>query len=113
MYKKNINKEELSALDKVYFKGKIHIIDTKEKSNLAISVLEKEKIIGFDTESKPSFVKGVPNNQISLLQLSTKKECFLFRLNKIGLPKNLIHLLVNIKIKKIGLSLKDDFLSLK
>ena len=82
MYKNKITKEELTLLPKEFFEGNIDIITTKEELCAAINILKKEKIIGFDTETKPCFTKGVASNQVALLQLSTKNQCFLFRLNK-------------------------------
>ena len=43
------------------------------------------------------------------MQISTDEACFLFRLNRIGIPQSLKDFLVNDNILKIGLSLRDDF----
>ncbi|MDL2215019.1 3'-5' exonuclease domain-containing protein 2, partial [Dysgonomonas sp. OttesenSCG-928-M03] len=74
--------------------------------------LEKFDTIGFDTETRPSFTKG-QTRKIALMQLSTEDTCFLFRLNLIDIPESLIHILVNPKVRKIGLSLKDDFSAIR
>lgn len=66
------------------------------------------RLIGFDTETRPSFKKGT-RYKISLMQISTDEACFLFRLNRIGIPQPLEDFMVNDKILKIGLSLRDDF----
>ena len=68
--------------------------------------------MGFDTETKPAFKKGVIN-QVSLLQLSSLHEAFLIRINKIGLPKEIIDILSNKEVKKIGLAIKDDIKALR
>lgn len=65
-------------------------------------------MIGFDTETRPSFKKG-QRYKVSLIQLSTDDTCFLFRLNYMGFPGSLEHLLGNANILKVGLSLQDDF----
>ena len=80
-----ITKQELSALPMVSYSGTIFLIDSEEKAIEAAEILAKEKIIGFDTETKPSFKRGHSNN-VALLQLSTHTSTFLFRLNRIGLP---------------------------
>jgi ribonuclease D len=65
-------------------------------------------LIGFDTETRPSFRKGEVR-PMALMQLSTFDECFLFRINKIGFIDILMNFLENTKIVKVGLSIKDDF----
>jgi ribonuclease D len=110
MFKNTITKEELALLPKENFTGNITIIDSLQGLDSAIELLEQEEVIGFDTETKPCFTKGNGGNMVALMQLSTQTECFLFRLNKIGtLPNPLARLMANPNIKKIGISLKDDF----
>lgn len=68
-------------------------------------------MVGIDTETRPSFVKG-QTHKVALLQVSTREICFLFRLNMIGMPDSLVNFLENPAIIKVGLSLKDDFMAL-
>lgn len=103
-----ISKEELGALPVAVFDGTIRVIDTEPQASEAVEILRREKMIGFDTETKPSFKRGQSNN-VALLQLSTHKECFLFRLNRIGLPEPLKDLIEDPGIVKVGLSVHDDF----
>lgn len=103
-----ISKEELAVLPQEVFPGRIIVIQSESEAEKAVTYLEQFKEIGFDTETRPAFRKGV-SNQIALMQLSTEDTCFLFRLNHIGLPNCLANILINPGIKKIGLSLKDDF----
>jgi len=103
-----ISKEEISEMPIAQFNGKIVLIDTPEDAEKAVSQLCNSNVIGFDTETRPSFKKGNPH-KIALMQLATDNTCFLFRLNIIGIPDSLMNLLTNDNIKKIGLSLKDDF----
>lgn len=107
-----ISKEELTRLPIEVFEGKIVLVDKPEQVKEACEVLAKADVIGFDTETKPSFKKGV-SHKVSLLQLSTDDICFLFRLNKIGMPSLVMDILNNPAIKTIGLSLKDDFAALR
>lgn len=104
----SINKEQLSALDRVFFNGKIHVIDTLPKLDKALDELKAASTLGFDTETRPSFRKGVSHN-VALMQISTLNDCYLFRINKIGMPDSLRSFLEDAKITKVGLSLKDDF----
>lgn len=108
IYMASITKQELSQLPCEEFKGAVKVIDSIDDISSAIKTLSESDIIGFDTETRPSFKRGQLHN-VSLLQLSTRKECFLFRLNKIGFPDQLKSILENPDILKIGLSIHDDF----
>lgn len=107
IFKQRIEKSEVAQMQSVLFDGRIITIDTIPDAEKAVKALSKEKLMGIDTETRPSFRKGV-FHQVSLLQISTQETCFLFRLNRIGLPKTILALLENEEIMKIGLSLKDD-----
>ena len=107
-----ISKQQIAELDKVVFKGDIFVVDHLAQVKEAIDHLSSNLVVGFDTETKPAFKRGQINN-VALLQLATEEECFLFRLNKIGYPKELENLMCDINVKKIGLSLRDDFAALR
>ncbi|WP_293710476.1 3'-5' exonuclease [uncultured Parabacteroides sp.] len=107
-YTHTITKEEISLLEIEEFSGRIIVIDTEKDTDKAVSYLSGFGAVGFDTETRPSFKKGT-RYKISLMQISTDEACFLFRLNRIGIPQSLEDFLVNDKILKIGLSLRDDF----
>jgi ribonuclease D len=106
-YKPTITKEEVAELPTVAFSGEIVVVDTAEGLAEACNYLLGQSVLGFDTESRPSFHKGVVN-RIALLQLSTSERCFLFRLNKINLDKAILKILENKNIMKIGLSVAGD-----
>ncbi|MCR4769684.1 MAG: 3'-5' exonuclease domain-containing protein 2 [Bacteroidaceae bacterium] len=102
------DKNKIKELPRTLFDGRIFTISTINEAQRAVEYLLKQPILGFDTETRPSFKRGVVN-KVALLQVSSKDTCFLFRLNRLGLPDCLIQLLEDQKITKIGLSLKDDF----
>ena len=77
----------------------------------AVDYLLSQKILGFDTETRPSFKKG-QRYEVSLLQVSTHDTCFLFRLNLTGITPAIIRLLEDKKVVKVGLSWHDDLLQL-
>lgn len=108
MFLPKISKEEVNSYEVIVFDGTITIVDEPEKVAPAIEFLKKQKIVGIDTETKPSFTRG-QFHKISLLQISTLEHCFLFRLNKIPFPVELGDFLADNSIRKIGLALKDDF----
>lgn len=104
----SITKEELASLPAASYEGTIIVIDSEEEAKKAAEVLKRENLLGFDTETKPSFKRG-QMNKVALLQLSTHTHCYLFRLNRIGLPETVKEILEDDKIIKIGLSIHDDF----
>lgn len=109
--KTSITKAELAELPAETFSGPITIVDREEKIEEAVKALAEADMIGFDTETKPSFRRG-ERHFVSLLQLSTVSHSYLFRLNKIGLPDKVASILEDEKILKIGLSIHDDFINL-
>ena len=109
--KNKITKTEIATLPKVLFPGRIFVIYTEADANKAISYLQTQRIVGVDTETRPSFKRGT-THKVALLQISTSDTCFLFRLNQIGMPLSLQEFLMSDTLK-IGLSLKDDFMMLR
>ncbi len=111
-FRATISKEEVNQLPSASFTGEIIVVDDMYKFNKAIKILKTQKLVGLDTETRPSFQKG-KTYDISLLQISTTKQCFLFRLNRIGFPSELSKYLSKSKVKKIGLALHDDLIGLQ
>lgn len=103
----NIADEYVRSLPVMTFPGIIRLIDHPAKFEEARKLLHNEKLLGFDTETKPSFKKGRVH-PVALLQLSTRDEAFLFRLNKVKLPEFIIDVLEDETITKVGVALKDD-----
>lgn len=104
----SIPKTALSEFETEAFPGQITVIDTVEALDGALAELSQSGMVGFDTETKPTFRKG-RGNPVALMQISTSTHCFLIRLNKIGFPDALKDFLEDENVTKIGLSLKDDF----
>ncbi len=103
----SISADEINRLEVKQFDGKIHLIDSPEDVPEAVEYISKHKLIGFDTESKPSFSKG-SSNKVSLLQLAIPDEVFLFRLLYTGLPDELIRLFEDEDIIFAGVAIRDD-----
>lgn len=106
-----VSKTEIATLPKVQFPGRIFVIYTEEEVAKAVRYLKTQIMVGVDTETRPSFKRGT-THKVALLQIATKDTCFLFRLNRIGMPESLQEFLVDDTLK-IGLSLKDDFMMLR
>ncbi len=111
-FAKSITKEEMAELPLVAFEGEITVAEQEDDIQNAVAILKDSEIIGFDTETRPSFKKG-RINKVALLQLSSSKQAFLFRLNGNGLHQSIVNLLANEKIVKVGVAIRDDLKALK
>lgn len=94
-----------------HFDGNIQVIDRPELVADAVAALRQYEVIGFDTETRPSFKRG-KTNLVSLIQLSCDDTCYLFRINDIGFDSRVRELLEDESIIKVGASVHDDFLNL-
>lgn len=106
-----ISNEDVAQLEPVRFDGEIVVVETVRDVLRACKVLAAQKVIGFDTETRPSFTSGMMN-KVALLQLSTDNVCFLIRLNKVPLDKALIAILQNENIAKVGAAVQNDIAAL-
>lgn len=98
----------------IFFEGKTIVVDNSEKCAKAIAYLSQQKILGFDTETRPAFSRiESQTRKVALLQLSDDKRAYLFRLNKIGLPESICNLLADPKVIKIGAAIHDDIKTLQ
>lgn len=105
------DKQAISALPRVLFEGRVIVVQSEGEADKAVDYLLSFPLVGVDTETRPSFKKG-HTNKVALLQVSTLDTCFLFRLNRIGLPESVRRLLQDKQTLKVGLSLRDDLQSL-
>lgn len=105
------DKAKIATLPRVLFEGRIVVVLTERDAEKAVRYLLSQPILGVDTETRPSFKKG-ETHQVALLQVSSYDVCFLFRLNQLGLSPSVKRLLEDTRVPKIGLSLRDDMLSL-
>ena len=105
------DKKRIPALPRVLFGGRIVVILTPGETKKAVDFLLQSPILGVDTETRPVFKKG-QHRKVALLQVSNKDICFLFRLNHTGMTPDIIRLLEDTTVPKVGLSLHDDMMSL-
>jgi ribonuclease D len=112
MFASHITHEEIEALPYVEFGGKITVVRKSEEVAAAVDCLRQEKVLGYDTETRPSFTRGVRYG-VSLLQLASAERAFLFRVDKIGMPKALVELLQCREVLKIGAAITEDIRGLQ
>ncbi|MFA7257406.1 MAG: 3'-5' exonuclease [Kiritimatiellales bacterium] len=108
----HITKDEINRLPMKQYEGPIHLIRTPENAEQAVEILKKETLLGFDTETRPTFRVG-EYYQPSLLQLATGTEVFLFQIKLTGLTKGMCEILSSPDILKAGVSIKDDLSELR
>jgi len=111
-YQENLTSEELAEYELSWFKGEIVLVDNLKTFHDVFPRLLGSDLLGFDTETKPTFKKG-RKNSVSLIQLSTGDLACLFRINKIGIPDELVKLLSDPSVIKAGVAVHDDIRFLK
>ena len=110
-YIPTIDNDSVAALPAARFEGRIVIVDREEQIEAACNDLRSATIIGFDTETRPSFRAGV-SYKVSLLQLSTTDTCYLFRLSHIRLDNRILKILGSRQILKVGADVAGDIRAL-
>ena len=111
-FKENIDREELAHYPLSAFNGDIVLVDDYSKLKSSIKALKTAELLGFDTETRPSFKKG-RTNKVALLQLSDEKRAYLFRINNIGLPDEIAEILADSSVIKAGVAIHDDIKALR
>ena len=111
-YAETITEEELGTFELSWFRGEIVLVEDMKTFNRTFPRLKGSEVLGFDTETKPSFRKG-RKNKVSLIQLANEELACLVRINKIGIPSKLAGLLADEKIIKAGVAVHDDIRFLK
>ena len=114
MYVESITPEGIEKLEYASFPGKIIVIDAVgAEFNRAVAYLRSQKVIGFDTETRPCFGPNQPRYGVSLLQLSGPEKAYLFRVKTIGMHRRLCNLLSDKRIVKVGAAIHDDIRGLQ
>lgn len=112
MFEKRITKQEINDLPLFKYEGKVVIAATEQQIDRAVFEIEKYQIVGFDTETKPTFKKG-HFNHVALIQVALHNKVYLLRIHQVGLSNTLSRFLSNDKIKKVGIALDDDLYALR
>ena len=106
-FREEISTGELKDYDLTWFHGDIVVVDNHRIFRQVMPRLMNEKVLGFDTETRPSFRKG-RKNRVSLIQLASGDLACLFRINRIGFPDDLAGLLSDPRVIKAGVAIHDD-----
>ena len=84
----SITAEEINNLPLRTFEGKTFVVSNPDQLSKIVREIESHEVVGFDTETRPSFKKG-QMYQVSLLQLAIPEKVFLIRLNHTGVTEEL------------------------
>lgn len=87
---------------------KVHIIQNTEQLIKAVNLLKTKKIIGFDSEQKPTFKKNQSPHGIATIQIATLNDCYIIQVKKIDNLSVLFELLESEDIAKVGINLAGD-----
>lgn len=112
MFDSSIPKEVIKNLPLIRFEGKVHLISNESELKDALTELRSCELLGFDTETKPTFVKG-HYNHTALVQLATMTNAYLIRINETGIPDRLKAFFEDRTVLKVGISIRDDLKELK
>lgn len=108
----HISKDLLQWMPVVAFEGEVIVVDKEEQVPQAVAYLNAQSVVGVDTESRPSFQRGI-HYPTALVQIATRERCYLFRLTHIGMPQALADIFANPAICKVGLAFRDDINGLR
>lgn len=111
-YIHHLDREALAAMPVVGFEGQVIVVDKPEMVADAIAYLKEQKVLGVDTEARPSFTRGV-HYPTALVQISSTERCYLFRLTHVGMPQELCDIFADSHICKVGLAFRDDLRGLR
>ena len=111
LFQSTITNEQTAELPSARFDGLIIVVEREDQIEDMCRDLSAQSIIGFDTETRPSFKAGV-SNKVALLQLSTHERCYLIRLCRTKLHNAILKVLSNPNIIKIGADVAGDLRSL-
>lgn len=107
MFNPTISNDEVSLLPRKEFAGRVLVVDSEDSMAEALDVLRGERVLGYDTETRPAFKKGLVYD-MALLQLSTADTAVLWRLQKVEMPRELIEILQSKEVLKVGAAIRDD-----
>lgn len=110
--KLTISNEEINALPLGAFEGKTIIVSEEKKIIHAFDEIKEHEVVGFDTETKPVFVRG-QQNKVALMQVALPDKVFLIRLKQTGITPHLVEFLESDSILKAGVALRDDIKALQ
>ena len=106
-FPREISREEMAALPIRRYEGEVVVVETPRDLDRAWEDLAREKIVGWDTETRPAFRVG-ETYLPCLVQAATARAVYLFPLPKMDFSGVVGGLFAEPGIVKVGISVKDD-----
>jgi len=94
------------------YEGPIHLVTTKADLAQARHAIRRERVVGFDTETRPTFKKG-QSHAPALVQVATSRAVYLFQLAQLDCSLAVAEMLGNGQLVKAGISLAYDLSELR
>jgi len=107
-----ISREDMATLPIRRYEGEVCLVTTPQDRARALADLRQESVVGFDTETRPSFSKG-ESHPTCLVQAATASAVYLFQLRQPDVFQIVAELLAEPRIVKAGVALAHDLRSLK
>ncbi len=111
-YKRKPTKEEINALPIRCYEGPVKIVRNEEELEQAVAMLEGERVLGFDTETRPTFRKG-RTNSTALVQMASSRAVYIFQLHFVPFGPRLASILADSRVLKVGVSINEDMRDLQ
>jgi ribonuclease D len=112
-----LNKASLNTTELALYPGlglaDISLVDTAQLALEALAALTAAEVIGFDTESKPTFLKGEVSSGPHIVQLATESRAYIFQIAQLQGSQVLKTLLESPRLLKVGFGLGNDLSALK
>ena len=107
MYQPTITNDEINLMPVAHFPGRVIVVDSEETMRKAEAVLQGQTLVGYDTETRPSFQKGLKYG-MALVQISTADTALLFRVKQVPLSESIRAMLSSPEVIKVGAAIRDD-----
>ncbi|WP_283391189.1 3'-5' exonuclease [Millionella massiliensis] len=107
MYQPTITNDEINLMPVAHFPGRVIVVDSEETMREAEAVLQGQTLVGYDTETRPSFQKGLKYG-MALVQISTADTALLFRVKQVPLSESIRAMLSSPEVIKVGAAIRDD-----
>jgi RNA polymerase sigma factor for flagellar operon FliA len=112
-----LNKAALSTTELALYPGlalsAISLVDSAPLALEALAELMAAEVIGFDTESKPTFLKGEVSTGPHIVQLATESRAYIFQIAQLQGSQVLKTILESPRLLKVGFGLGNDLSALK
>lgn len=109
---RSLTREEINELPLLAYEGEIRVVNDQQGLEAALERLKKESVLGFDTETRPSFRKG-KSYPTTLVQLAGTDCVFLIQLMFVPFGERLASLLASPDIVKAGVAIHEDMRCLR